>query len=376
MTLQINVDPSGLTQSQREALAGFILAYPGKECAGTCGKGEHERPSASDVAENVKLCGEVEKDARSATISFPPIVTAPEKAAVLVKSIADDFAANVLNPAVAQLAQDDADFDAAQAFGSTPAPLPPGAVASSTAVVAPLPIAPVATPVTTSITPPPAPPVPAPTTSGVVPVPPAPAAPTNPVDLDKNGLPWDYRIHAESKAKIADGTWRKKRGADPALIVTVEDELRQLMGAPSPAAPGVASQNLDGSMRMPTGVAPSVPLPPAAPLAAPATTIATPGPASLVAPAIATPTVTVPSHPSAPGVASPIPAAPSAAVDPKAQFVQLVGKAAAAINAGKVTKEQVNAACAAHGVAQLVLLASRLDLVPTVAAEIYKLIGE
>ena len=38
MSMQINVDPAGLTQEQREAVAGFILAYPGKACAGSCGK--------------------------------------------------------------------------------------------------------------------------------------------------------------------------------------------------------------------------------------------------------------------------------------------------------------------------------------------------
>lgn len=36
MSMQINVDPAGLTQEQREAVAGFILAYPSKACGGTC----------------------------------------------------------------------------------------------------------------------------------------------------------------------------------------------------------------------------------------------------------------------------------------------------------------------------------------------------
>ena len=36
MSMQINVDPAGLSQEQREAVAGFILAYPSKACAGTC----------------------------------------------------------------------------------------------------------------------------------------------------------------------------------------------------------------------------------------------------------------------------------------------------------------------------------------------------
>ena len=32
MSMQINVDPAGLTQEQREAVAGFILAYPSSTC--------------------------------------------------------------------------------------------------------------------------------------------------------------------------------------------------------------------------------------------------------------------------------------------------------------------------------------------------------
>lgn len=36
MSMQISVDPAALSQEQREAVAGFILAYPSKACAGTC----------------------------------------------------------------------------------------------------------------------------------------------------------------------------------------------------------------------------------------------------------------------------------------------------------------------------------------------------
>ena len=35
MTMQINVDPAALTQEQREAVAGFILAYPGRFLVGS-----------------------------------------------------------------------------------------------------------------------------------------------------------------------------------------------------------------------------------------------------------------------------------------------------------------------------------------------------
>ncbi len=333
--MEIKVDPANMTREQREAVAGFILAYPGKVCAGTCDK--KVGTLALDVTMNT------------------------EKAKAAITDLAEHArAANLQpDPEIAQLAKEDSEFDAnlafgqtlayndppgsdpvvVRAFGSAPAPLPHGATAAPfTAGVVPLPTVPVDMPVTTLTVPfavplPPVPPVPV-TVAPTVSV----AAPTNPVDLDKTGIPWDHRIHAESKAKIADGTWRAKRNCDPALKATVEAELRQLMG-----------------------VAPSVPLPPSvAPPVGPVT-IHTP-------PMLATPTPTV--------AVNVIPAAPSAApIDPKLQFVQLVGRASAAIQAKKITLQEVSEICAAAGVPALPLLANRLDLVPDVAAKIDALIG-
>lgn len=56
------------------------------------------------------------------------------------------------------------------------------------------------------------------------------------VELDSAGLPWDARIHARTKAKIADGTWRQKRGVAPEVIASVTAELRAAMGASAPQA--------------------------------------------------------------------------------------------------------------------------------------------
>src|SRR6185437_377740 len=56
--------------------------------------------------------------------------------------------------------------------------------------------------------------------------PPAPAPAPVAVDVDKNGLPWDERIHASTHAKIADGSWKRKRGVDDAIIGAVEAQLR------------------------------------------------------------------------------------------------------------------------------------------------------
>ena len=81
--------------------------------------------------------------------------------------------------------------------------------------------------------------------------------------LDKNGLPWDGRIHSSSKNMNADGTWRYLRGGDVDLRATVEGELRAKLAntetppaPPAPPAPPVAENGSD------------VPPPPPAPTAA------------------------------------------------------------------------------------------------------------
>lgn len=61
--------------------------------------------------------------------------------------------------------------------------------------------------------------------------------PTNdaPPATDKNGLPWDERIHAGTKALNADGTWKKRRGVDDATVATVTAELTGAAPTPTPA---------------------------------------------------------------------------------------------------------------------------------------------
>lgn len=86
-----------------------------------------------------------------------------------------------------------------------------------------------------------------------------PPAVTPAVELDGEGLPWDPRIHtpARTKVKSTDG-WKKKRGVDKELVVTVEAKLRTAMAGapvtpvvPTPAAP--AELTLVGLMQKITG---------------------------------------------------------------------------------------------------------------------------
>lgn len=60
--------------------------------------------------------------------------------------------------------------------------------------------------------------------------------PTNdaPPATDKNGLPWDERIHAGTKALNADGTWKKRRGVDDATVAAVTAELTGAAPTPEP----------------------------------------------------------------------------------------------------------------------------------------------
>ena len=153
----------------------------------------------------------------------------------------------------------------------------------------------------------------------VVPPPPPPAA-VDPrevparatTEVDKSGLPWDGRIHASTKARNADGSWRTKRGLDPAVLANVETELKALMAIPA-AGPQL------------------VPAPPP-------------------------PAAAVPPPPGGP--------------DPIAAFIGLMGRASAAMQAKKITQEEIQNCCKSidPNLVALPLLANRFDLVPQVAA--------
>ena len=334
MSMQISVDPAALSQEQREAVAGFILAYPSS--AGTCGHAVAEIPAF------------IHKD------------TADQKLVELGRS---------LDPEIAALVKDDGEFQASVAFGSHGSPALDADAAKLNAVfgqgaagptlgdvglapaaafgVPPVPLGvsvplAVSTPAiaagSTVAPPPPVNTAPTTTTPGVASSPTATLTPG--VDLDAKGLPWDNRIHAGTKRKNADGSWTAKRGVDPTLVATVEAELRQVMGA-APAAP------LAPAAPVPPPPAPSAPVVASVPQAT-----ATPAPAAVPAPP-----------------AGEVPA------DARALFVGLVGRASAAIQGQKVTQAEVNQICADSGIPALPLLANRLDLVATVASRIDALIA-
>lgn len=182
-----------------------------------------------------------------------------------------------------------------------------------------------------------------------------PAPPTG-VELDASDLPWDGRIHSDTKSKIGNGTWRTRRGVDPALVATVTAELKAAMGAPAAT------------------VTPSVPVPLAS-VPTPAAVVPTPPPfVASAAPSVPP----VPTTPAA-GLAGAAPTvSPSDAmmvapsVPPVAiaitTFPQLMMAITKGIGKGTFTQPDVVKAIEGVGLASIPMLASRPDLIPTVAA--------
>lgn len=60
-----------------------------------------------------------------------------------------------------------------------------------------------------------------------------PGTVADPATLDKEGIPWDVRIHAGTKTQNKDGTWKKLRGVDEVLYGRIHGELQaQYAGKP------------------------------------------------------------------------------------------------------------------------------------------------
>lgn len=145
------------------------------------------------------------------------------------------------------------------------------------------------------------------------------------VDLDKDNLPWDGRVHASTKTKTVEGVWKKKRGLGPAEYDRVVAELRTTMMAPAPAHAASATPSHELASA-------AVPTPPA-----PAATVPAPPP-----------------PPAATGIT----------------FAEFMGHVTAGVTSARFTREDVTAACVAQGVPNLPGLINRTDLIPAVAREL------
>jgi hypothetical protein len=190
-------------------------------------------------------------------------------------------------------------------------------------------------------------------------------APVAAGETDKDGLPWDARIHASSKAKNADGRWRGKRGVDDAVVTQVTAELRAVMGA-VPAAeawpfqvPGAEAGNAPAA---------AIPVPPAPPAVSGVTTVAsTPAP---VAPVPVPPVASIPAAPAtAPSTTAPVVTTSPTDALPAGliTFPQLCGKITASLNSGALTQERLAQVLQGHKVQSLPTLAAFPHLVGPIA---------
>lgn len=94
----------------------------------------------------------------------------------------------------------------------------------------------------------------------------APVAQVASGELDVRGLPWDKRIHAKTRTKNKDGSWKNLRGVDKDLLSQIEAELASTTRTQQPvqvAAPPPVFQEAPTQTELPS--VPELPL--AAPIA-------------------------------------------------------------------------------------------------------------
>jgi len=150
---------------------------------------------------------------------------------------------------------------------------------------------------------------------------PAPVEPGfDPASLDKEGIPWDGRIHMSTKNRTVENVWKRKRNVPDEEYARVVAELR--VSQMAPAAPV------------------AVPPPPPAPVA-----------------------------PAAP-VAMPPPPPPPAPAATGVTFPEFMTHVTAGVTSQRFTREDITEACVKCGVANLPGLINRPDLIPAVSREL------
>lgn len=170
-------------------------------------------------------------------------------------------------------------------------------------------------------------------------------------DRDKDGLPWDVRIHSETRKTNADGTWRYRRNLDPTVKATVTAELKAQYGGQLTIQTGMVS--------LPTAPPPP-PLVPQAP----------PAPTASVAP----------QPPAAPlpvsdGVPLGVSNTQQPAVLPALGFRDFMSAVNKALAAGRLTQDQLTNACKAVNLDGISALASEPGKISLVHSQIAHLLG-
>lgn len=186
--------------------------------------------------------------------------------------------------------------------------------------------------------------------------PPPPAQPEPPAagapQLDKEGIPYDARIHSGTPTMNADGTWRKKRGIDEVEYGRIHAELQQQYAGQAAGNLGTGTTNAPPA---PNGSA-TVATPPAPPPPA------SPDPTASVPAAPPPPPADVPNAPAPPSANTAPPAAESApAAGSFGDFAAFV-QAVSAIRNPQIPYKELNDTANSLGVAAFKDMKDRPDL--------------
>jgi hypothetical protein len=183
-------------------------------------------------------------------------------------------------------------------------------------------------------------------------------------ELDKAGIPWDGRIHSDTRKQNADGTWRFRRNLETVTRDAVMAELKAAAGQQVQLPPGQSTDAVAGNVPVPPE-APPVPQQPVAANTLPAT------------PGVPTAPVSLPALPVQPSVNVGVPDPPNTGVvpPPVTGFRELMTKINVARAHGKLSQEQVETACREAGADSVTALAAQPALVPAVDKVLNRFLG-
>lgn len=187
-------------------------------------------------------------------------------------------------------------------------------------------------------------------------------------NLDSSGLPWDARIHAGSRERNTDGSWRVRRrpkGVEEAewgaTVYRVTTELRDLMEIPvtpgavadAAAETALTDAEVDTFVEIMDGITDDTPAPIAPPVILPPVVLP---PVTITPPAIATETTPI---------------------DTFARVMTYLTARTPKVEAEKPAMvAKVNDILAANGLTVLTQLGQRPDLIPQIMAEFTAAFGE
>lgn len=83
---------------------------------------------------------------------------------------------------------------------------------------------------------------------------------TSNLDLDKEGLPWDERIHSSNKKKTATGVWTARRNVDEGTRAAVKAALLASLGGAGNGVTALPTTPVVGTVPLPGANVPALPV--------------------------------------------------------------------------------------------------------------------